>query len=76
MGLHRPARPPDPPVEGRFTNGHGKFLGNDMLGGQLVTVRLLCKDITATSARFEQAFSYDDGQSWHTNWIITLRAHE
>jgi hypothetical protein len=65
----------DPPVEGRFTNGHGKFLGYDMLGGQLVTVRFLCKDITATSARFEQAFSYDDGQSWQTNWIITLSTH-
>lgn len=65
----------DPPVEGRFTNGHGKFLGIDMLGGQLVTVRFLCKDITATSARFEQAFSCDDGQSWQTNWIITLSAH-
>jgi hypothetical protein len=66
----------DPPVEGRFTNGQGKFLGNDMLGGQLFTVRFLWKDITATSARFEQAFSYDDGKRWQTNWIITLRAHE
>lgn len=65
----------DPPMEGRFSNGHGRFLGNDMLGDQLVTVRFLWKDITATSARFEQAFSYDDGQSWLTNWIVTLRAH-
>jgi hypothetical protein len=66
----------DPPVEGCFTNGHGQFLGNDMLGGQLVTVRFLWKDITATTARFEQAFSYDDGRSWRINWIITLQAHE
>jgi hypothetical protein len=66
----------DPPVEGRFSNGHGEFLGHDMLDGQLVTVRFLWKDITATSARFEQAFSYDDGQNWQTNWIITLRAHD
>jgi hypothetical protein len=47
-----------------------------VVGGQLVTVRCLWKDITATSARFEQAFSYDDGQRWQTNWIITLRAYE
>jgi hypothetical protein len=65
----------DPPVEGRFSNGHGEFLGHDMVGGQLVTVRFLCKDITATSARLEQAFSYDDGHSWQTYWIISLRAH-
>ncbi len=28
--------------------------------------------ITATSARFEQAFSSDSGNSWQTNWIITM----
>lgn len=66
----------DPPVQGRFTNGDGQFFGLDVLGGQPVKVRYDWKDITATSARFEQAFSYDDGQSWQTNWIITLRAHE
>ncbi len=66
----------DPPVESRFSNGHGQFFGHDLLGDQLVAVRYEWKDITATSAPFEQAFSYDDGYSWQTNWIITLRAHE
>ncbi len=64
----------DPPVEGRFSNGHGQFFGHDVIGDQPVAVRYDWKDITATSARFEQAFSYDDGHSWKTNWVISLRA--
>jgi hypothetical protein len=62
----------DPPVEGSFSGGYGRFLGHDLLGDRPVKVRFIWKDITGQSARFEQAFSYDQGQHWQTNWVITL----
>ena len=66
----------DPPVEGRFRDGYGRFFGDDVLDGQPVKVRFIWKDITKGSPRFEQAFSYDNGQHWQTNWIILLSQQE
>lgn len=62
----------DPPVQGRFSGGRGQFHGDDVLDGQPVKVRFTWKDITASSRRFEQAFSFDGGWQWQPNWIITL----
>ena len=35
-------------------------------------------EVTESSARWEQAFSADDGQTWETNWVMewTRRAAE
>jgi hypothetical protein len=60
----------DPPVEGRFSSGYGTLYGEDVQDGRPVKVRFIWKDITATSARFAQAFCYDDGRYWRTNWVI------
>jgi hypothetical protein len=43
-----------------------------VLDGQSIKVRFIWEDITTTSARFKQAFSYDGEQCWQTNWVIIL----
>lgn len=58
----------DPPVRGGFSNGVGEFVGDDMLRGQPIIVRFRWSEITANSARWEQAFSPDGGASWEVNW--------
>lgn len=60
----------DPPVAGTFDNGVGTFIGNDVLRGQPVVVRYVWSEITATSARWEQAFSPDNGATWEVNWVM------
>ncbi|MBD9721890.1 hypothetical protein [Streptomyces caniscabiei] len=42
----------------------------DFLHGEDVRVRFVWSDTTATSARWEQAFSLDDGASRLTNWVM------
>jgi hypothetical protein len=60
----------DPPVRGGFANGVGVFQGPDTLRGQPVIVRFMWSEITTNSARWEQAFSPDDGATWEVNWVM------
>lgn len=57
------------PVHGGFRDGRGEFHGQEDLDGKIVLVRFVISDITANSARFEQAYSEDGGRTWETNWI-------
>jgi hypothetical protein len=60
----------DTPVVGRFHDGDGRFKCDDIIQGRALVVRFDWKDITPASARWEQSFSFDDGQSFETNWIM------
>lgn len=41
-----------------------------MVEGVPVKVRYTWKGITESSATWEQAFSFDRGATWDTNWIM------
>jgi hypothetical protein len=63
-----------PPQVGRFDeNGRGVFLSDDVYQGRPVRVAYIWSDITEDSARWEQAFSPDAGQTWETNWVAEFR---
>jgi len=59
-----------PPVTGRFEDGRGEFYGDDTHEGKDVRVRFVWSGVSASGARWEQAFSVDDGASWVTNWTM------
>jgi hypothetical protein len=58
----------EPPVRGRFVDGVGTFHGEEQLGGRRVLVRFVWSDLSPTSARWRQAFSFDGGATWADNW--------
>jgi len=61
----------DPPMEGRFSGGLGVFLCDDVIDGRAVKVRFDWTPGEAT-ARWEQSFSFDEGQTWAKNWIMSF----
>ncbi|WP_293904049.1 DUF1579 domain-containing protein [Phenylobacterium sp.] len=58
------------PVFGHFENGIGRFHGEDVDDGRPVKVVYVWEAIAAASARWSQAFSYDGGETWETNWTM------
>jgi len=62
----------DPPVVGSIASGVGVFEGRDALDGRPIVVRFTWSDITETGARWEQAFSPDEGRTWEKNWVMVL----
>ena len=60
-----------PPTVGAFKNGRGEFFDEEEFNGRKILVRFVIFDITATSCRFEQAYSDDGGKTWEVNWVAT-----
>ncbi|SJZ44741.1 hypothetical protein SAMN02745126_01102 [Enhydrobacter aerosaccus] len=58
------------PLSGRFAKGIGTFYGDDEWQGRAMRTRFVWSRITPNSARWEQAFSLDEGNNWEINWII------
>ncbi|MEU2916237.1 hypothetical protein ACWCQ0_37015 [Streptomyces massasporeus] len=59
-----------PPVVGRFEGRIGTFYGDDTYDGKDIRARFVWSGISATSARWEQAFRVDGADGWVTNWIM------
>lgn len=59
-------------VVGEFKNGIGTFVCEDEFEGKPIIVRYTWSNITQNSARWEQAFSPDGGETWETNWTMEL----
>jgi len=62
----------EPPVFGRFLGNLGTFEGEDVDEGRLVRVKFLWDRSDANAPRWEQSFSYDDGEIWELNWQMNF----
>lgn len=59
-----------PPVVGRFDDGVGIFLGDEMLDGRPIRVRYTWSNTDGEMPRWEQHMSADGGQNWELNWTM------
>jgi hypothetical protein len=58
------------PVYGGFRGSDGLFEGDDSYDGRPVKVRFFWQKFPTGHARWEQAFSFDAGKTWETNWTM------
>ncbi|GGT09549.1 hypothetical protein ACFFV7_04995 [Nonomuraea spiralis] len=58
------------PMVGGFTGDRGEFHGEETHEGRPVRCRFVWTVIGADRARWEQAFSADEGETWETNWTM------
>jgi hypothetical protein len=63
----------DAPVVGRFAGRKGEFFVAETFKGRPVRVRTTYESLDPQRARWTQAFSPDDGQSWEVNWIMDFK---
>jgi hypothetical protein len=56
------------PVRGRFVDGVGEFVAEDVHAGVPILCRFRWTVHSPEKAGWEQAFSTDDGATWEVNW--------
>jgi hypothetical protein len=66
----------DPPMEGRWVDGRGVFYGDDVIAGLDVRLRFVWTRQGEASAKWEQSFSYDAGETWKHNWTMDFTRRE
>ena len=57
---------------GQFCDGVGEFTGVDTYKDVPIIARFRWSGITSDAARWEQAFSTDEGKTWMDNWYMDL----
>jgi hypothetical protein len=60
----------DKPGIGRFRDGVGTFLSDDVFAGRPIVVRGRFTSLSPDEAQWDQAFSPDGGKTWEVNWIM------
>ncbi|HET8840168.1 MAG TPA: DUF1579 domain-containing protein [Ktedonobacteraceae bacterium] len=64
-------RPDFRPMLGKFQDGVGLFYQDtEAPDGRPMRMRYTWDNITEHTARWQQAISFDGGNSWDTNWIM------
>lgn len=66
----------EPPVHGGFDGDVGLFLGEDRWDGRPILVRFIWRRLGPDQARWEQAFSEDEGRTWEINWAMDFTRAE
>lgn len=62
----------DVPMVGTFTDGRGRFHATDTIAGRDIHLRFEWTPDGPEGPRWQQFFSYDDGESWTLNWTMTF----
>jgi hypothetical protein len=61
------------PLTGTFAGGVGTFFQViETSQGQPLHVRFIWDELTDSTARWQQAFSFNGGVDWETNWVMTF----
>lgn len=69
--LDNRGKPGFDPMVGTFNDGVGLFYSDwTNAQGNVGRIRFMWDKITDVTARWQQAFSYDDERTWDTNWIM------